>query len=51
MAGRTYRVSGELTNTDIVMNQSFWVGVYPGLDEQRLDFIARKLEDFFGLNF
>ena len=51
MAGRTYRVSGELTNTDIVMNQSFWVGVYPGLDEQRLDFIARKLEDFFGFNF
>ncbi|MCC6441354.1 MAG: lipopolysaccharide biosynthesis protein RfbH [Rhodanobacteraceae bacterium] len=51
MAGRTYRVSGELTNTDIVMNQSFWVGVYPGLDEQRLDFIARKLEEFFGLNF
>lgn len=51
MAGRTYRISGDLTNTDIVMNQSFWVGVYPGLDEARLDFIAMKFEEFFGLNF
>ena len=51
MAGRGYRVSGELTNTDIVMNKSFWVGVYPGLGEPQLDFIASKLEEFFGLNF
>jgi len=51
MAGRNYRVAGELTNTDIVMNQTFWLGVYPGLSEQQLAFMASKLEEFFGLTF
>lgn len=51
MQGRHYRVSGELKNTDIVMNQTFWVGVYPGLDRARLEHIANCLETFFGLNF
>lgn len=39
------RVVGELTNTDIVMNDVFWVGVYPALKEQHLDYIALKLEE------
>ena len=51
MAGREYRVSGELGNTDIVMERSFWLGVYPGLGEAQLDFIAGKLEEFFGVSF
>jgi CDP-6-deoxy-D-xylo-4-hexulose-3-dehydrase len=51
MLGRNYRVSGELTNTDIVMNQTFWLGVYPGLTHEHLDFVVSKLEEFFGLNF
>lgn len=51
MAGRNFRVSGDLTNTDVVMNQTFWVGTYPGLDEEHLDYIASKLEEFFGVNF
>jgi CDP-6-deoxy-D-xylo-4-hexulose-3-dehydrase len=51
MAGRNFRVSGELTNTDIVMNQTFWLGTFPGLGPQELDYIADKLEEFFGLNF
>lgn len=51
MAGRNYRVSGELTRTDIVMNQTFWLGTFPGLQAVHLDFIAAKLEEFFGLNF
>jgi CDP-6-deoxy-D-xylo-4-hexulose-3-dehydrase len=51
MAGRNFRVSGDLTNTDIVMNQTFWVGTYPGLNEEHLDYIACKLEQFFGVNF
>ena len=51
MIGRNFRVSGELRNTDVVMNRSFWVGVYPGLGEPQLDFIAEKLEEFFGVAF
>jgi CDP-6-deoxy-D-xylo-4-hexulose-3-dehydrase len=51
MAGRYFRVSGELTNTDIVMNQTFWLGTFPALDTIQLDYIADQLETFFGLNF
>jgi CDP-6-deoxy-D-xylo-4-hexulose-3-dehydrase len=51
MIGRNYRVSGDLTNTDRVMNDTFWVGVYPGLTREMLDFVVDKLEAFFGVNF
>jgi len=47
--GIEYRVSGELTNTDITMNQTLWLGIYPGLGTEQLDFIAEKLETFFDL--
>lgn len=40
MVGRNYRVSGELTNTDIVMNQTFWVGVQPALTEEMLESVV-----------
>ena len=51
MLGRNFRISGDLTNTDLVMNNSFWVGVYPGLTDEMLSFIADKIESFFGVNF
>ena len=51
MLGRNFRVSGTLDNTDIVMNNSFWIGVYPGLTEEMLDFSASKIETFLGLSF
>ncbi|WP_331272298.1 lipopolysaccharide biosynthesis protein RfbH [Motilibacter aurantiacus] len=41
-----FRVVGELTNTDIVMEHTFWVGVYPGLTEPMLDFIADSIREF-----
>ena len=49
--GVNYRVSGELTNTDIIMNHTFWIGVYPGLDRPHLDFMIAKFEEFFGVGF
>ena len=51
MIGRNFRVSGELANTDVVMNQTFWLGVYPGLKTEQLDYIAERLEEFLGVNF
>lgn len=48
--GRTYRIHGELVNTDKVMSDTLWVGIYPGLTEEMLDFVAEKIETFFGVN-
>jgi CDP-4-dehydro-6-deoxyglucose reductase, E1 len=46
-----YRINGELVQTDRVMNQTFWIGLYPGLTNQQLSFVISKFEEFFGLNF
>ena len=51
MTGQKYRVSGALVNTDKIMNDTFWIGVYPGLTEEMLDYAAGKIEAYFGLNF
>jgi CDP-6-deoxy-D-xylo-4-hexulose-3-dehydrase len=41
-----FRVVGDLTNTDIVMMRTFWVGVYPGLTEPMLDYIVENIISF-----
>jgi CDP-4-dehydro-6-deoxyglucose reductase, E1 len=43
---REYRVAGELRNTDFVMSNVFWVGVYPGLTPPMLDFVAKTIAEF-----
>ncbi len=48
--GRQYRISGELTSTDMIMNNTFWIGVYPGLSEEMLSFVVEKIEAIFGVN-
>ncbi|MBN4060616.1 hypothetical protein JYT78_00950 [bacterium AH-315-I20] len=40
-----------MTNTDITMNQTLWLGIFPALDKPQLDFIAEKIEAFFCVNF
>ncbi|GAB7127200.1 lipopolysaccharide biosynthesis protein RfbH [Silvimonas sp. JCM 19000] len=51
MQGRNFRVVGQLTRTDEIMNNTFWIGLYPGLTEQHLDFVIEKIETFLGVNF
>ena len=47
----TYRVSSSLVNTDKTMNDTFWLGVFPGLGPEHFDYMCDKLEEFFGFNF
>jgi CDP-4-dehydro-6-deoxyglucose reductase, E1 len=48
MQGAVYRVSGDLTHTDNVMNNTFWIGVQPALTRE---FSAQKIESYLGVNF
>jgi CDP-4-dehydro-6-deoxyglucose reductase, E1 len=40
----SYRISGDLSNSDLIMKHAFWVGVHPALDSQRIDYILEQLE-------
>ncbi|MBU3568204.1 lipopolysaccharide biosynthesis protein RfbH [Polynucleobacter alcilacus] len=51
MANAKYRVAGDLTNTDIVMNNTFWIGVQPALTKEMLEYAALKIETYLGINF
>jgi CDP-6-deoxy-D-xylo-4-hexulose-3-dehydrase len=51
MIGANYRISGDLTNTDNVMNNTFWIGVQPALAREMLEFAASKIENYLGVNF
>ncbi|MDE6844978.1 MAG: lipopolysaccharide biosynthesis protein RfbH [Lachnospiraceae bacterium] len=42
-AGEGYRVVGELTNTDRIMKDTFWIGVYPGMTDEMIDYMAKTL--------
>lgn len=41
-----FRVSGELTNSDIATERTFWIGVYPGLTIEMVDYMAASIRDF-----
>lgn len=49
--GRTYRISGTLQNTDRLLENSFWIGVYPGLTEEMLNYVVDRIGEFLGVGF
>lgn len=44
--GQDYRVIGNLSNTDIIMNNTFWIGVYPGMTQDMLQYMVDIIIDF-----
>jgi len=51
MQGRNWRVEGQLSNTDCVMENTFWIGVQPALTPAMLDFAASRIRAFLGVDF
>lgn len=51
MVGQNYRVSGDLANTEIIMQNTFWIGVQPALTPEMLEYAASRIELFFGQGF
>ena len=49
MAGKNYRVSNELTNTDRVMNDTFWIGLQPALTQDMLTYSTSKIASYLGV--
>ena len=46
MKGRNFRVHGSLANSDTIMNQTFWIGVYPGLAEEHISYVLQVIREF-----
>ena len=43
--GKGYRIVGNLENTDRIMNDTFWVGVYPGMTDEMIDYMAKTIRE------
>ena len=44
--GRDYRIVGDLARTNAMMERGLWVGVYPGLEQAQIEYIAREIREF-----
>ena len=41
--GKGYRIAGSLENTDRIMKDTFWVGLYPGMTDEKIDYMAKVI--------
>ena len=48
--GREYMISGKLENTDKIMNDSFWIGLYPGMEDTKINFMIDSIKEFLVRN-
>jgi CDP-6-deoxy-D-xylo-4-hexulose-3-dehydrase len=46
-----FKISGDLINTDHIMNNTFWIGVQPSLTNEMLEFVVNKIETYLGISF
>ena len=51
MKGREFRISGDLAVANAITERSFWIGVYPGLTSEMLDYAAERIGAFLGVGF
>jgi len=49
MKNINFKVHGNLTNTDFIMENTFWIGLYPGLSKEHLEYSVHKIKNFFKL--
>jgi CDP-6-deoxy-D-xylo-4-hexulose-3-dehydrase len=47
MKDMNFRIHGQLKNTDFIMNNTFWIGLYPGLSLKHLEYVISKLKNYF----
>jgi len=45
--GTSYRVTGVLKNTEVILNRTFWIGVYPGMTSEMIDYMVKKIHAYF----
>jgi CDP-6-deoxy-D-xylo-4-hexulose-3-dehydrase len=50
-ANRQYRIAGSLANADVIMNNTFHLGTFPGISDEMIDYMVAKLGEFFGVGF
>lgn len=43
--GEGYRIVGDLENTDRILKDTFWVGVYPGMTDEMIDYMAKTIRE------
>lgn len=44
-SGTGFRVAGSLENTDLIMENTFWIGVYPGMTEAKLSYMIKTIHE------
>ncbi len=47
LSGTGFRIVGDLINTNIILNDTFWIGVYPGLTDEMIDYMTQTIHEFF----